>query len=685
MRVRGSTPALLVACAVLSAAPARAEQDGPRDSAGEAGDDVVVVASRVPTPLARTPAAISIVDVPQELTGRAAAGLGEALVFVPGVVARGATNFAQDLRLSIRGFGARAAFGIRGVTVLVDGFPETLPDGQAQVDSIDVESAERIEVVRGLASSLYGNAAGGVVRIESARPTAVPQIMLRGAAGADRFAKVAARASGHAGALGYAASLSTLRTDGWRDRSSAEQTVSNTILTAPISSGELLVALSLADAPVAQDPGGLTSAEVSADRRQASPVSLRFATGESLRHARLGAAWSGALTPRQTMELRVWGSHRSFRSNVPSSVVEFDRDAGGASAGWALRHALGAVRARLALGVEVQSQLDRRTNRPNEDGTAGPALTLAQDETVTAAGARVEEEVTVAEQLTLVAGARFDVSRYGAKDRLLADGDASGSRTFRQPTGRLGAIWARSPGLSLYASLSQAFEAPTTTELVDLAQGGFNPDLDPQRALGLELGARGRTGAASWDLAVFSTRIVDGLVRQEDALGRAFYVNAARSTHRGVEVSVGAPLFAALGARATYTLLDARFDRYAPRGEDLSDRRIPGIPRHSAAAELTWGRGGGPFAAVEVRSAGGWYVDDENATSEPLAWILNSRASWPFSVGRTHIAPFLAAENLASRHVSDAVRINATGGRYFEPAPPLRFSGGLAFALEVGQ
>lgn len=685
MRMRGLVPALLASAALLPALAASAANDPPPPGAGgDAEVDVIVAAPRVPTPLARTPAAISVVDVPQEVSGRAAAGLEDALAFVPGVVARGATNFAQDLRLSIRGFGSRAAFGIRGVTLLVDGFPETLPDGQAQVDSVDIESAERVEVVRGLASSLYGNAAGGVVRIESGRPTPSPRLTLRGAAGADGFARVAARGSGRAGALGYAASLSTLRTDGWREHSAAEQTIGNAILTAPLAGGELLLALALADAPVAQDPGALTLAEVAADRAQASPLSLRFRAGESLRHGRLGAAWSGAVAARHAVELRAWGTRRSFRSNVPFSVVEFDRDAAGAGAGWAMRHSLGRAGARLALGAEVQSQLDRRTNRPNEDGDAGPALTLAQDEVVTAAGVHLQEEVTMAEQLTLVAGARLDVSRYRARDRLLADGDASGSRTFRQPTGRLGAIWARTPSLSVYGSLSQAFEAPTTTELVDLARGGFDPDLDPQRALGLELGARGRTAAAAWDVALFTTRIVDGLVRQEDAEGRAFFVNAARSTHRGVEASVGVPLAAGLGARATYTLVDARFDRYAPRGVDLSGRRVPGIPRHSAAAELAWRRGGGPFAAVEVRSAGGWHVDDENATFERLAWIVGARASWPFAVGRTRVVPFGEAENLGSRRVSDAVRINATGGRYFEPASPLRIRGGIALELEGG-
>ena len=666
------------------------EEDADRD-VGDSDLDVIVVAPRVPTPLARTPAAVSIVDVPEELAGRAATGLDEALIYVPGVVTRGSSNYAQDLRLSIRGFGSRAAFGIRGVTLLVDGFPETLPDGQAQVDSVDVESLERIEIVRGLASYLYGNAAGGVVHLETARPTAAPQLSLRAAGGEDRLLKVFGRASGHAGALGYALTASTLRTDGWRDRAAAEQTIGNAVLTAPVAGGELLLALAIADAPVADDPGGLTLAEVQADRRQASPLATRFRTGESLRHGRLGVAWRGAVTPRQTLELTAWGAQRSFRNSIPFNVVEFDRDAGGGGVRWALRHGLGAADARLAIGAEVQSQLDRRTNRPNDDGSPGPGLTLAQDETVTAAGLHAQEEITLGGGLTLVGGARLDLSRYSASDRLLEDGDATGSRTFRQPTARVGAIWAPSRAVSVYGSLSQAFEAPTTTELVDLTRGGFNPDLEPQRALGLEVGGRGRVGgygrvlAAWWDVALFSTRIEDGLVRQEDEQARAFFVNAARSTHRGAEASLGGRVPLGLELRATYTLVDARFDDYAPRGEDLAGRRVPGIPRHSAAAELAFSRPGALFAAVEVRTAGGWHADDENTTFERLAWIVNARASWPFAVGRTTLAPFLAAENLGSRRVSDALRINAAGGRYFEPAPDLRFRGGLSVSFDGGR
>lgn len=680
----GRPPPPRAGAAETSAPAADAADSGSGSASASPSDvDVVVVAPRVPTLLERAPAAVSVVDVQRELSGRAAVGLDEALVQVPGVVARGATNFAQDLRLSIRGFGSRATFGIRGITLVVDGFPETLPDGQAQVDSIDIEGVERIEVMRGLASSLYGNAAGGVVQLQTIRPTAATRVSARASAGEDAFAKVFARASGHAGSVGYAVWASTLRTDGWRAHARAEQTVGNALLTAPVAGGELLLALALADAPVADDPGGLTRAEVAADRRQASPLSLRFRTGESLRHGRLGVAWRGAVGRGQSLELTAWGAQRSFRSNVPFTVVEFDRDAGGAGARWAIRHDLGAADARFTLGAEVQSQLDRRTNRPNEDGVAGPALTLAQDETVTAAGVHAQEEVTLG-ALTLVAGGRLDQSRYGARDRLLDDGDASGARIFRQPTGRIGAIWAPRRALALYGSVSQAFEAPTTTELVNLSRGGFDPDLRPQRALGFELGARGRAAGAWWDVAAFTTRITDGLVRQEDAQARAFYVNAARSTHRGAEASAGTPLPASLELRATYTFIDARFDEYAPRGVDLSGRRVPGIPRHSAAAELAWHRRGAPLVAVEVRSAGGWHADDENATFERAAWMVGARSSWPIALGRTTLAPFLDAENLSSTRASDAVRINATGARYFEPAPPLRVRGGVAVSFDGG-
>jgi iron complex outermembrane receptor protein len=155
-------------------------------------------------------------------------------------------------------------------------------------------------------------------------------------------------------------------------------------------------------------------------------------------------------------------------------------------------------------------------------------------------------------------------------------------------------------------------------------------------------------------------------------------VNAARSTHRGAEVGAGARLVGAAEIRVVYTFLDARFGAYSPRGVELAGRRVPGVPRHSGAAELSWRPRRAALVAVDVRSAGGWHADDENTTFERLAWALGARASWPLAVGGATIAPFLSAENLFSARASEALRANAAGGRYFEPAPPLRVLGGVA-------
>ena len=670
--------------AVTASGVARAE--GP--DAGvlpeeEPTSETVVHAERTPTPLSRTPAAISIVEVPEVLAGRPGVGLEETLSGVPGVVARGGENYAQDLRLSIRGFGARSAFGIRGVTLVVDGFTETLPDGQAQVDSIDIATAERVEVLRGLSASLYGNAAGGVIRIDSARAGPQPTASVRGTGGSFGLVKLVASGAARAEVIGGTVSVSRLRLDGHRDHARAEQTAVNANADAQFGGGELFLSFAFVDAPIAEDPGGLTREEFEGSPRSAAATSLRFDAGESVRHGRLGAIWRRTLQPGHALELTAFGVRRSFENAIPFTVVAFERIAGGAGVRSTHRHEIGSATGRFTAALEGQLQSDDRTNAPNLEGRPVGDLTLDQAERVLSGAVYLQEELTTFSHLTWVLGGRFDLSQYQVRDRLLSDGDGSGTRVFSQPTGRFGAIYAPSPAVAVYASLSQSFETPTTTELADLVNGGFLTDLEPQRADGIEVGARGRAGPITWEAALFGVRVVDGLVRQEDALGRARFVNAARSRHLGAEAAVAARLPGNFSARASYAFIDARFQAYAPEGVELAGNVVPGIPQHNASAALRWTRTSGGHIEVEALTAGGRFADDANDTREPLVPVVDVRAAWPIQLGQWRLSPFGGVRNLFSARYSDGLRLNANGARYFEPAPTLHVYAGASVGFEA--
>ncbi|WNG54455.1 TonB-dependent receptor [Archangium gephyra] len=477
----------LVPCAVLSATLAQT-----------APGETTVVAPRVPTPLSRTPAAVSVVEREDIQEGRATLGLHESLVGVPGLVTQSRNNAAQDLRLSIRGFGARSAFGIRGITVLVDGFPETLPDGQSNVDSVDMGSAERVEVLRGLASSLYGNAAGGVVSITTEEGPDRPFVEARTVNGDNGLWKLNVKGGGKSGDVRWMVGASRLAQQGWRSLSGTEQVLLNgKVGWTPDGSSEWKAVLSLVDAPEAGDAGGLTRAEVEDDPQQASPLNAQYRAGESVQQGRLGLTYRRRLGEAHEVEASGFLALRRFQNALPQTVVAFDRAFNGVSLRYGNRAPLLGLRSRFTVGAEVQSQADRRKNFDNTEGQPGNVLQLDQDEGVLGLGVFAQEEWELRERLTLVAGARYDVSRYTVGDFLKEDGDGTGTRTFQQPTGRLGLIWAPRAEVSVFASATQSFEAPTTTELAVPAGtgGGLSRDLKPQRSNGVELGARGCCGA----------------------------------------------------------------------------------------------------------------------------------------------------------------------------------------------
>ncbi|MFY0526102.1 TonB-dependent receptor family protein [Archangium gephyra] len=673
----------LLPCALLSATLAQTASPAPETPPTEP-QETTVVAPKVPTPLSRTPAAVSVVEREDIQAGRATLGLYESLVGVPGLVTQSRNNASQDLRLSIRGFGARSAFGIRGITVLVDGFPETMPDGQTNVDSLDMASAERIEVLRGLASSLYGNAAGGVVSITTEEGPERSFVEARTVHGDNALWKLNVKGGGKSGDMRWMVGASRQTQQGWRRLSGTEQVLLNgKVGWTPDGRSELKAVLSLVDAPEAGDAGGLTRAEVEGDPRQASPLNAQYRAGESVRQGRLGLTYRRRLGEEHEVEASGFLALRRFQNALPQVVVAFDRTFDGVSVRYGNRGPLLGLRSRFTVGAEVQSQADRRKNFDNVEGRPGSVLQLDQDEGVLGMGLFAQEELELRERLTLVAGARFDVSRYTVEDFLKEDGDGTGTRTFQQPTGRLGLIWAPRQEVSVFASVTQSFEAPTTTELAVPAGtgGGLSRDLKPQRSNGVELGARGLLwGRLRYDVALFSVWIRDGLVRFEDERARAYFRNTGRSRHVGAEVALEAKVTEELRVRAAYNALQATFRDYVSQGRQLRGNRVPGIPANQVSAEAVYQHASGARAAVEVFSAGGLYADDANRVREHTAWVVNARLGHRFPMGRFEVSPFLGFQNLLSARYSDNVRVNASRGRYFEPAPPLSVYAGAGLS-----
>lgn len=636
---------------------------------------IVVTTTRTAEPVERLPIAVTILEGERLGDPTPLDGIDGVLGAVPGVHVANRYNFSLDQRLSIRGFGSRANFGSRGVRVLLDGVPQTLPDGQTQFTNLELESVERVEVLRGAASALHGNASGGVIafRTAGAGPARFTQRagIEGGAFGTLKwFTRTSARRGAWSGALG----VSRLTSDGFRAQSRTDQRQLSALVEAALSpSTTLALRLAAADQPTADNPGALTSAELLTDRRAAAPNNLAADAGKAVTQQQLslagrhrdGAGEYGAV---------VYTLWRDLANPLATGVnVGLDRAVAGARLDASRQ--LGAAGApRLTAGLDVQRMRDRRTN--TRDG----ALLVDQVDRVSEAGPFVQVDWLPLPRLLLEAGTRYDRTVFDVEDRLLADGDDGGRRVLAAWSARVGASLLVAPGARAYASIATAFETPTTTELGNRpdGSGGLNPELGPQRAVAIELGARGTRGSLEWSAAAFSSSIRDAITQFEEVGGRAFFRNAGRVRQRGIEAALAVRPASGLHAALAYTLADYRFTEYESDGVSLDGRRLPGVPLHHARARLAFTPG--PWSAVIEHAVSSHVWADDANTTAAAGWgigVTDLRLRWTGDVGDLTLSPFVALQNLSDREYIGSVTINGFNGRVFEPAPGRHLVAGL--------
>lgn len=688
-----TVPMLKGATLVLLPLALAAQQDSTvrRDTAVLA--PTVVTVTRTPLALERAPFAVGVTRRDEIQRGKPGFALDEALAGIAGVQVDNRFNWAQGERISIRGFGARAQFGVRGVRVLLDGIPMTLADGQTSLNNIDVSTVARAEVIRGPASALHGNAAGGVIQLESdvARNITTRPLggELRVTGGDHGLRRGQTTVAGVAGASAYAVSASRLRFDGYRQWNESR----NDHLTARVNRarerGDIAVVANYVDFD-ARSPGGLSAALLAANRDTAFANNLRFQTGERGRQGQLGVTWVERLRVA-TLNVAAHGLRRSLDNPIPQRIVVIDRAAGGLRA--SLDGALGRVR--LSAGGELQLQRDDRRNFVNLDGARG-ADTLDQLERVTNLAAFAQTSIDPAPQLLVMAGARVDRIRFSADDRLVGGGnpDDSGERTMNAVSPSVGVTWTAGRLLDVYANVSSSFETPTTSELANQASGagGLNPALEPQRTRSAELGLNGRVRlgplVGTYQLAMYDARVRDALIAFEVASvpGRQYFRNAGSTTHRGAELAAAVAGPAHVTIRSAFALTDARYDRYAV-GSGASTivydgNRVPGVAANRFDGRVSY-EPGRVFVDVDARASSSIPVDDANANRSPAYVIWGVRTGlqgWRAGLGERapEISPHVGVMNLFDVEYNSSVVVNAFGGRYYEPGPPRSVYGGVS-------
>jgi iron complex outermembrane recepter protein len=656
-------------------------------------DSIRVTVLRGEIGLARAPYPVTILDKEALQLGNTGFSIDEALQGVPGVQIQNRYNFSQGERISIRGFGARAQFGIRGLKVLVDGIPATLPDGQSTLDHLDLGSLGRVEILRGPAAALYGNAGGGVLSFSTAVP---PDVTAREEAkavfGQDGLVRLQSTTSGTKSGFGYLVNVAHLSWGGFRTMpddpsefyGEADRLNINTQLSSELGGGVLRVTANFFDQG-AENAGSLPRSLIDEGSVQAWGFNVNQGSGKDSRQGQLGVRWSGPVGGLRG-EVSGWGLFRKLDNPIPPRYIDLDRKAFGGRALLSTRPATRPGEVTFLGGVEMEFQRDDRVNYRNEGGTRG-TLTLDQRELVDGLGLFVQARAPFTERLSGFGALRYDRFRFEAEDRFTSgDPDDSGDRTMDALSPTVGLHLQASPQFAVYANVATSLNTPTTTELANRlsGQGGFNPELEPSRGVTGELGVRGRfEGRVFFEVNGWITEIDDELVPFEDESqqGRTFFRNAGRSTYEGVESVLRMSLPAGVRGHISYTFVDAVFAAFEVDGEVYDGNLIPGLAKHRLDAGLTLRRGTW-FGEVRGDYVGRIPVDDGNTEYADSYGLIELRTGLDgLAVGRAEISPFVGASNLFDRSYIASVTINAFGGRFFGPGPGRVFYGGLSVAF----
>ncbi len=670
---------LPLATAAITLPPVAAAQDGARL------EPITVTSPRLERDLQQTPAAVGVVDEEELQQGRQQLQLDESLNRVPGVFFQNRYNFAQNLRLSIRGFGARAPFGVRGIRILVDGIPETLPDGQSQVDAIDLETAESVEVIRGPSSALYGNAAGGVVDIRTKDGPAEPYAELRGTVGSYDFQRYGVMGGGQSGPWNAHISAWDMQYEGYRDQSRTEKRMANAKATYAIDDQRSVTTVFTAlDQPVGQDPGGLNRTEVRDNRRQATANAENLDAGQEVEQQRLGLIYRDGATYAGELTLRGFYTRRDFRQQLPfegPSLIEYDRDFFGIGGEYTDQYTLAGRPATFVAGVESAWQRDARERFNVEDDGDPDEQTQDAVEKAEDYGVFAQTDVAVTDALDITLGGRYDRVRFEIDDRRPdGDGEASGSQRFDEVSGTFGIGLQLHPDHRWYTNVGTAFETPTFTEFYDPNEPdeGFDPGLGPQRAVNLETGLKGFLGdRAQYDVAVFGVRSRDEIVQVDTDPDR--FDNAGRTRRVGVEAGLEYFVTPELSFTGSYTWSDYRFRRFQSEdgSEDFRGNRLPGLPEHNLFLEAAWRETEGFYAIADALIVSNVYADNANNERVSGYGVLNARVGTEHRWQRGRVETFVAVNNITNQEYFSNVRVNAGFGRFFEPAPERNFFTGV--------
>ncbi|QKJ87150.1 TonB-dependent receptor [Paramixta manurensis] len=706
------TAPLLILSALLPWSASAAQNTDASDSA----QTMVVTASSDGLSELDTPAAVSVDNGDDIRQATPRINLSESLGNVPGLQIQNRQNYAQDLQLSVRGFGSRSMYGVRGVRIYVDGIPATMPDGQGQTSNIDLNSVDRVEVLRGPFSALYGNASGGVVNVETvtgSQPTTVEASSYYGSYGSWRYGLKATGAVGdgsQAGDVNYAVSTTRFTTHGYRDRSSAQKNLANAKLGVRINDVSTLTLLFNSVDIDAQDPGGLTDEEWHSNPTQ-SPRAEQFNTRKTTRQTQAGLRYQRQMGENDDLSVMMYAGEREtvqYQSipvfvqqrspQHPGGVIDLTRHYQGIDTRWTHRDSLAGVPVTLTGGLDYETLSEQRKGYENfviengetQLGTKG-ALRRNERNLMWNVDPYLQTSWQLTSKLRFDAGVRFSTVNFDSNDHFITagNGDDSGDARYHRWLPAASLNYALTNAWNLYLSAGRGFETPTINELSYRSdnRSGLNFDLKPSTSDTIEVGSKTRVGNGLITAALFQTDTKNELVVDESLNGRTSYKNAGQTRRRGAELSLDQQFGENWRLRMAWTLLDATYRNPvcgdAACSEDATisrGSRLPGIACNMGYASLGWVPEEGWYAGAEIRYMSDIQANDQNSAQAPAYSVTALNSGYKFRHENWLLDVFGRVDNLFDRHYVGSVIVNEGNGRYFEPAPGRNYGVGVSIS-----
>ena len=633
--------------------------------------------------------------------------LSESLTGVPGLQIQNRQNYAQDLQLSMRGFGSRSTYGVRGIRMYVDGIPATMPDGQGQTSNIDLNSVESVEILRGPFSALYGNASGGVVNVTTEtgqQPTTIEASSYYGSYGSWRYGLKATGAMGdgtQAGDVDYTVSSTRFITSGYRDHSGARKNLANAKLGVRIDDVSKLSLIFNSVDIKADDPGGLTEQEWKHDPHQA-PRADQYNTRKTIKQTQAGLRYERQLSEQDDLSVMMYAGERETTQyqSIPRApqlnpthaggVIDLSRHYQGIDTRWTHRGEL-LVPVTITTGLNYENMSEDRKGFENfvmDNGTPsyGQKGNLRRNERnlMWNADPYMQSRWQLTDKLSLDAGVRYSSVWFDSNDHYVtaANGDDSGEASYHEwlPAGAL--KYAVTDAWNVYAAAGRGFETPTINELSYRAnnQSGLNFNLKPSTNDTYEIGSKTRVGNGLFTAALFQTLTNDEIVTDTSSGGRTTYKNAGKTRRQGAELSIDQQFAGNWRAKAAWTYLDATYRTNVCGDDNCNGNRMPGIARNMGFASLGYEPESGWYAGADMRYMSDIEANDENTAKAPSYTTVGLNTGYKFNYNNWMLDVFGRVDNLFDKEYVGSVIVNESNGRYYEPAPGRNYGVGLSVA-----